>query len=69
MFYLSASHRLGRNLMYQRTRFVGGPKLDTPTTAQRAEAIKANLRKLREAPKLEHDDIHNPYDFDDSERY
>lgn len=55
---------------YQRTRFVGGPKLDAPTTAQRAEAIKANLRKLREeTPKPEHEDIHNPYDFDDSERY
>jgi hypothetical protein len=54
---------------YQRTHYVGGPRLDTPTAAERAAAIQANLRKLREAPKPEHDEIHNPYDFDDSERH
>ena len=51
------------------SRYVGGPRLDTPSTAERAAAIRARLAQLREAPKPEHDDIHNPYDFDDSERY
>ena len=53
---------------YHRTRYVGGPKLDTPTTAERADALKARLAQLR-GPQPEHDDISNPYDFDDSERY
>lgn len=52
-----------------RARYVGGPKLDTLSTQQRADAIRARLVQLREQPKPEHDDIYNPYDFDDSERY
>lgn len=55
---------------YQRTRYVGGPRLGTSSTTERGEAIKARLLELRgEAPRPKHDDIHNPYDFDDSERY
>jgi len=55
---------------YHRTRYVGGPKLDTPSTAQRADMLKARLAQLRPvAPEAKYDDIHNPYDFDDSERY
>lgn len=53
---------------YQRTRYIGGPKLDTPTTAQRRDALQARLAQLR-GTDPRHDDIHNPYDFDDSERY
>lgn len=53
---------------YHRTRYVGGPKLDTLTTAERADALKARLAQLR-GPQPEHDDISNPYDFDDSERH
>lgn len=53
---------------YSRTRYVGGPRLDEPTTAERAEALKSRLTQLR-GPDPKHDDIHNPYDFDDSERY
>lgn len=52
---------------YRRTRYIGGPKLDTPTTAERAAALKTRLAELKPDPR--HDDIHNPYDFDDSERY
>lgn len=52
---------------YQRTRYVGGPKLATPTTAERADALKARLQQLRGDRDVT--DIHNPYDFDDSERY
>ena len=50
---------------YHRTRYVGGPKLDTPTTADRENALRERMAQLK--PK--HDDISNPYDFDDSERY
>ena len=54
---------------YYRTRYVGGPKQDgLPTTAERAEMLRARLAQLR-GPQPKHDDIHNPYDFDDSERY
>jgi hypothetical protein len=48
-------------------RYVGGPRLDTPATPDRADLLKARLAQLRPEPK--HDDISNPYDFDDSERY
>lgn len=56
---------------YSRTRYVGGPKLDTPTTAERAEALKARLDQLRNgaATDPKYDDIHNPYDMDDDERH
>jgi hypothetical protein len=57
-------------MQYYRSRYVGGPKLDTPTTAQRADMLKARLAELRgETVDRKYDDIHNPYDFDDSERY
>lgn len=52
---------------YHRTRYVGGPKLDTPTTAERAEMLRKRIAELTTDPR--HDDIHNPYDFDDSERH
>lgn len=62
---------------YHRTRYVGGPKMDTPTTAERADALRERMAQLRNqvpvtvtaAASREHDDIFNPYDFDDSERY
>ena len=51
-----------------RTRYVGGPRLGNPSTAERADMLKARLQQLRGGdPK--HDDIDNPYDLDDSERY
>jgi hypothetical protein len=31
---------------YQRTRYVGGPKAENPTTAQRADALKDRLAQL-----------------------
>lgn len=57
-------------MQYHRSRYVGGPKLDTPTTAERRDALNARLAQLRgETVDRKYDDIHNPYDFDDSERY
>ena len=57
-------------MQYYRSRYVGGPKLDTATTAERREMLQARLAQLRgETADRKYDDIHNPYDFDDSERY
>lgn len=68
MFCLSPQHETGGTVNHHRTRYVGGPKLDTPTTAQRADALKARMQQLRNG-NLRHDDIHNPYDMDDDERH
>jgi hypothetical protein len=32
---------------YHRSRFVGGPKLDTPSTAERANTLQLRLAQLR----------------------
>lgn len=51
---------------YQRTRYTGGPKLATPTTAERADALKARLDQLRNQTPAE-----LPYEhvLADDERY
>lgn len=52
-------------------RYVGGPKLDTATTAERRDALQARLAQLRGTVPADrkYDDIHNPYDMDDDERH
>jgi hypothetical protein len=50
---------------YTRTRYVGGPKLDDASTADRARMLRERLAQLRETEPA----TTNIYDFDDSERY
>lgn len=54
---------------YQRTRYVGGPKLDTPGTADRADALKARLAQLR--GNITETPAERPYEvvLADDERY
>jgi hypothetical protein len=42
---------------YHRTRYVGGPQLDTPTTEQRADALAVRVAELKAARQQEREDL------------